>query len=53
MAEDWTNHGVTYRPCDLYGGGAKDHRVVKAHHDLAQLLLHVPMVYALCWGTDV
>lgn len=23
-----TNHRTSYRPCDLYGGGAEDHRVV-------------------------
>lgn len=43
----------THRPRDLDGGRAQDQRVVQANDDLAELLLHVPVVDALSWGADV
>lgn len=50
----FTDQGVfTHRPRDLDGGRAQNDRIVQANDDLAQLLLHMPVVDALSRRTDV
>lgn len=50
----FNDQGVfTHRPRDLNGGRAQDDWVVQANDDLAELLLHVPVVDALSRRTDV